>query len=295
MEPARPAVRRVNAVPKPQSNARMRSLWPLARGLLRLVTQGCSQPLLLSQCQDRDGIVSFGVRPRRRGLACAYDARSANATARPDRLPSPSLRASRTLVVVLALVAITAGVVAGVLVAADGHATSGGSNRTSKQAMDPGIPISGSAPDFTLTDQFGRRVSLHAFRGRVAILAFIDPVCTTICPLTTAAMTAAKAMLGPAAARVQLLGVAANPTVTAVKSVRAYSEAHGMMQEWRFLTAPLPRLKEVWGAYGIKAQLVHGQIDHTAALYVIGARGRVGVGTLGSRRCAAAAARTCQS
>jgi cytochrome oxidase Cu insertion factor (SCO1/SenC/PrrC family) len=162
-----------------------------------------------------------------------------------------------------------------VLIAADWHAASGSSDSIASHAVDPGIPISGSAPDFTLTDQFGRRVSLDAFRGRVTILAFIDPVCTTICPLTTAAMTAAKAMLGPAAARVQLLGVAANPTVTAVKSVRAYSEAHAMMQQWRFLTAPLPRLKRVWAAYGIKAQLVHGQVDHTAALYVIDARGRL--------------------
>ncbi|MGH2849820.1 MAG: SCO family protein [Solirubrobacteraceae bacterium] len=145
----------------------------------------------------------------------------------------------------------------------------------SAAAVNPGIPISGRAPDFTLTDQFGSRVSLHALRGKVTILAFIDPVCTTVCPLTTSAMAEAKTMLGPAAARVQLVGVAANPTATAVKWVRAYSEAHGMMQQWRFLTAPLRRLERVWAAYGIKAQLVDGQVDHTAALYVIDARGRL--------------------
>ena len=32
--------------------------------------------------------------------------------------------------------------------------------------LDPGTPVSGPAPDFTLSDQFGRPVSLHSFRGR---------------------------------------------------------------------------------------------------------------------------------
>ena len=198
---------------------------------------------------------------------------------RPSPLDGPfgEPHVMRTRVAVVALLAVAGAILAGVLIGnrhANPAAAGADSTRTANE-LDPGIPVSGRAPDFTLTDQFERRVSLRAFRGRVTILAFIDPVCTTICPLTTAAMTDAKAMLGPAAARVQLLGVAANPTVTTVKSVRAYSEAHGMMHQWRFLTAPLPRLERVWAAYGVKAQLVHGQVDHTAALYVIDAHGRL--------------------
>ncbi|MBV8218980.1 MAG: hypothetical protein JO325_10990, partial [Solirubrobacterales bacterium] len=38
-------------------------------------------------------------------------------------------------------------------------------------ALDPGTPLSGPAPGFTLTDQFGATVSLRSFRGRVVILA----------------------------------------------------------------------------------------------------------------------------
>jgi cytochrome oxidase Cu insertion factor (SCO1/SenC/PrrC family) len=54
-------------------------------------------------------------------------------------------------------------------------------------------------------------VSLRSFRGRVVILAFDDSERTTVCPLTTTAMVDAKAMLGPASSRVQLLGIDANP------------------------------------------------------------------------------------
>ena len=48
--------------------------------------------------------------------------------------------------------------------------------------LDPGTHLSGLAPDFTLTDQFDRPVSLRSFRGRVVILAFNDsdhPSCTS--------------------------------------------------------------------------------------------------------------------
>jgi cytochrome c biogenesis protein CcmG/thiol:disulfide interchange protein DsbE len=141
--------------------------------------------------------------------------------------------------------------------------------------LDPGEAISGPAPDFTLTDQFDRPVSLHSFRGKIVLLAFNDSECTTVCPLTTSAMVDAKQMLGSAASKVALLGIDANPDATAVKDVRAYSEDHGMVHQWSFLTAALPQLKKVWGAYHIGVQIEAGQIDHTPALYVIDTHGRL--------------------
>ena len=141
-------------------------------------------------------------------------------------------------------------------------------------ALDPGTRLSGVAPGFTLTDQFGKRVSLASLHGKVVVLSFNDPQCTTICPLTTTALLHAKELLGPAASRVELLGVGANPEATQVKWVRAYSRAHGLTHKWRFLTGSLPELKRVWRSYGIAAAVVNGEIDHTPATYVIDPRGR---------------------
>jgi cytochrome oxidase Cu insertion factor (SCO1/SenC/PrrC family) len=140
--------------------------------------------------------------------------------------------------------------------------------------LDPGTRLSAVAPRFTLTDQFGKRVSLDSLRGKVVVLSFNDPKCTTICPLTTTALLHAKTLLGPAGSRVDLIGVGANPDATGVKWVRAYSRAHGMMREWRFLTGSLPELKRVWRAYHIEAAVVRGSVDHTPATYVIGPNGR---------------------
>ena len=140
--------------------------------------------------------------------------------------------------------------------------------------LDPGTPLTKPAPNFTLTDEFGRRVSLRSFRGRVVILGFSDSQCTTVCPLTTTAMVDAKRMLGPAGSQVQLLGVNANPVATSIRDVREYSEVHGMLHQWHFLTGSRAQLKRVWQAYHIAAEIQQGQIDHTPALYVIDPAGR---------------------
>jgi cytochrome oxidase Cu insertion factor (SCO1/SenC/PrrC family)/thiol-disulfide isomerase/thioredoxin len=179
----------------------------------------------------------------------------------------------RTLVALLTVLLVI-GVVLGATLTA-GSSQAPGSPLATNPDLDPGTPLSGPAPDFTLTDQFDRPVSLHSYRGKVVLLAFNDSECTTICPLTTAAMVDAKAMLGAAGSRVQLLGIDANPNATAVKDVRAYSEVHGMVHAWEFLTASLPQLKRVWTSYKIQVAIENGQIDHTPALYVITPQGRL--------------------
>jgi cytochrome oxidase Cu insertion factor (SCO1/SenC/PrrC family)/thiol-disulfide isomerase/thioredoxin len=141
--------------------------------------------------------------------------------------------------------------------------------------LDPGTPMSGVAPNFTLSDQFGKTVSLRSFRGKVVILDFNDSECTTICPLTTTAMLDAKAMLGAAGSHVQLLGVDANPRATAIEDVLSYSQVHGMVHQWQFLTGSLAALKRIWKAYGIAAEIQRGQIAHTPALFVIDSEGRL--------------------
>jgi cytochrome oxidase Cu insertion factor (SCO1/SenC/PrrC family)/thiol-disulfide isomerase/thioredoxin/type II secretory pathway pseudopilin PulG len=141
-------------------------------------------------------------------------------------------------------------------------------------SLDPGTSLSRPAPDFTLTDQFGHPVSLRSYRGKVVLLAFNDSECTTICPLTTTAMLDAKAALGAAGDRVQLLGIDANPKATSLEDVLSYSRVHGMPHSWRFLTGSLSQLRRVWRAYGVQAAIQGGEIAHTPALFVIDSRGR---------------------
>jgi cytochrome oxidase Cu insertion factor (SCO1/SenC/PrrC family) len=140
--------------------------------------------------------------------------------------------------------------------------------------LDLGSSLYGEhAPDIKLVNQFGQPMSLSQFRGRVVILAFSDSECTTVCPLTTQSMVLAKDLLGKAGESVQLLGVDANPDATKVSDVMAYSRAHGMVNQWDFLTGSPAQLKAVWKAYNIEVAIEAGQIDHTPALYVINQQG----------------------
>jgi cytochrome oxidase Cu insertion factor (SCO1/SenC/PrrC family) len=141
--------------------------------------------------------------------------------------------------------------------------------------IDTGTNLGGrKAPTFSLQDQFGRTESLAQWRGKVVVLAFVDDQCTTICPLTTQSMALALHMLGPAAARVELIAIDANPLHTSVADVATYLRQHGLSEHWRFLTGSLPALKKVWRDYGIAVAIQKGQIDHTPALYVIDRQGR---------------------
>jgi cytochrome oxidase Cu insertion factor (SCO1/SenC/PrrC family) len=162
--------------------------------------------------------------------------------------------------------------------------TSPGSQSMSGQAraaaqnpdLDPGTTLGKTvAPDIKLVNQFGQQMSLSQFRGKVVILAFVDSECTTICPLTTVSMVQARELLGAAGEQVQLLGVDANPSATSVSDVKAYTQAHSMVNQWDFLTGSLQQLRSVWKAYHIYVQIQAGQIDHTPALYVIDQQGRL--------------------
>ena len=190
----------------------------------------------------------------------------------PDR--THSRRPSTAVWLGLAVAALAVILVAGVELTSSSTGSASGTLANNPD-LDPGTALSGRAPDFTLTDQFGKRMSLRSFRGKVVILAFNDSECTTICPLTTAAMVDAQAMLGSAGSRVQLLGVDANPSATSIADVRAYSELHGMVHRWHFLTGTPSQLKQVWKAYKIEVAIEQGQIDHTPALFVINRHGRL--------------------
>lgn len=176
------------------------------------------------------------------------------------------------------------------LAACGGGAPSGGANSTpyvsrslsaqhraavNNPALDLGGTMGGKpAPGFTLTNQFGQKMSLRQFRGKVVLLAFIDSECTNVCPLTSVSMLQAQELLGAAGSKVALLAVNANPKATSVSDVMAFSRAHGMVNHWDFLTGPPAQLKSVWKKYNIAVEIQRGLIDHTPALLEIDPQGR---------------------
>jgi cytochrome oxidase Cu insertion factor (SCO1/SenC/PrrC family) len=139
--------------------------------------------------------------------------------------------------------------------------------------------LNAPAPDFTLTSQDGRQVSLASLRGKVVLLTFLDPVCTTDCPVIAQEMRAADTMLGAKAANTELVAVVANPTYTSTAFTQAFTRQEGLDQvpNWLYLTGPLSQLQDVWQHYGIEVEnLPAGAMAaHNDLAYVISASGRV--------------------
>lgn len=124
------------------------------------------------------------------------------------------------------------------------------------------------APDFRLTDQYGKPVSIAAQHGRTVILTFVDPHCTTFCPRESIVLNEAIAGL-PAADRPAILAVNVNPPVSATAVLRKEAQRFKWLPQWRWATGPQARLRAVWRDYHIQVIPTKNDIGHTEAAYLI--------------------------
>jgi cytochrome oxidase Cu insertion factor (SCO1/SenC/PrrC family) len=135
------------------------------------------------------------------------------------------------------------------------------------------------ASNFTLTSQDGRQVSLASLRGKVVLLTFLDPVCTSDCPLIAQEMRSADTLLGGKAHSTELVAVVANPTYLSTAYTKAFTDAENLSQvpNWLYLTGSLSQLTAVWHDYGIEVEdLPAGAMAaHNDIAFVISANGTV--------------------
>jgi cytochrome oxidase Cu insertion factor (SCO1/SenC/PrrC family) len=135
------------------------------------------------------------------------------------------------------------------------------------------------APGFTLTDQNGRTVSLAQLRGKVVLMTFLDPVCTTDCPIIAQEFKQAGEMLGAQDSHVELVAVVANPSYRSIAFTRAFDRQEGLatVPNWLYLTGPLSQLGAVWRQYGVTVQnLPAGAMSaHNDLAVVIDASGQI--------------------
>ena len=148
------------------------------------------------------------------------------------------------------------------------------------QAIDgASTPLDGPAPAFALTDQHGRDVTLASLRGKVVLLTFLDPVCTSDCPLEAQEFRQAGQQLGADSGRVELVAIVANPVDYQLGYTQAFDRQERLdgVLNWLFLTGDPAVLAHVWAAYGVTAQIeaAGSMIGHSENAYVIDSRGRL--------------------
>jgi cytochrome oxidase Cu insertion factor (SCO1/SenC/PrrC family) len=132
------------------------------------------------------------------------------------------------------------------------------------------------APDFELTDQGGRPVSLRALRGRPVVVSFLDPVCRDLCPLEARELARVQRDAGPA-----LVAVSVNPWADSSANFAADARAWQLPAAWRWATGPKGTLERVWRDYkvdvAVRKRTLAGvtvrDIAHTQAVYLVDRRG----------------------
>lgn len=141
-------------------------------------------------------------------------------------------------------------------------------------------PDGPAAPDFHLTDQNGRSVSLSQFRGRSVVLSFNDDQCSDVCTLLAEDIVRADQYLGSAGrSRVVFLSVNVNPFFADPKYVKQWTDdnALGGVGNWYFGTGPVATLQSIWKAYGlyVGTDANTQSVTHGAVVEYIGPDGRL--------------------
>jgi cytochrome oxidase Cu insertion factor (SCO1/SenC/PrrC family) len=134
-------------------------------------------------------------------------------------------------------------------------------------------------PAISLVDQHGHQVSLASLRGKAVAITFLDPVCTSDCPVIAQEFREADGVMGAAASRVYLVAVNANPRYISTEYLTAFDRQEGLQStpNWLFLTGSLPQLQHAWRVLGVQVAYspAGAMIDHSEFAYVIDPSGHI--------------------
>lgn len=136
------------------------------------------------------------------------------------------------------------------------------------------------APEFALQGSDGKPLTLNRFRGKLVVLEFGYTSCVDVCPVSLAALTAARVKLGAAAKDVQVIYVTVDPERDTVAHMNKYLAQF----DPAFLgaTGTAAQMEKVRRDYGISAtrkSIGPGKNDyvigHSSYLYFVDRKGQL--------------------
>ena len=148
------------------------------------------------------------------------------------------------------------------------------------------LPKIGPAPEFTLTNQVGKRIALKDLHGKVLAITFIFASCADTCPLLTAKMAGLQDRLGADfGPRVYFVSITVDPERDTPEVLKRYAEAHQANPAgWAFLTGAPAEIREVARRYGVfYKKTPRGDVDHTFLTSLVDPSGTLRVQYMGIR------------
>jgi cytochrome oxidase Cu insertion factor (SCO1/SenC/PrrC family) len=142
-------------------------------------------------------------------------------------------------------------------------------------------PVPGDVrpPEVPLVEQHGRPISFAKLQGKVLLVTYLDPVCTTDCPVIAQEFKAADALLGGEARDVDLVAIDANPLYRSPAYLRAFDHQEHLdhLPNWVYLTGSVGVLRKLWSSFGVEIYVPGGgaMVDHPDGAAVIDRAGRI--------------------
>jgi protein SCO1 len=113
------------------------------------------------------------------------------------------------------------------------------------------LPAGLHAREFTLEDQYGRRVSLRQYHGQVVILTFLSASCGDPCVVLAEQIRGALEEL---AQQVPTLAVSTDPAADGRRRTERFLKRVSLTGRMSYLTGTPAELEPIWRAYGIAAK-----------------------------------------
>ncbi len=112
------------------------------------------------------------------------------------------------------------------------------------------LPTLGQAPQYKLTNQLGQPVSSEQFRGKIQVVTFLFPYCTTYCPLIAAHLVGFEHTLARAGLqnKVAIVAFDVDPVGTGPAQMRAFLKEYGWNprdRHWQYLTGKPREIRHV--------------------------------------------------
>jgi protein SCO1/2 len=151
-------------------------------------------------------------------------------------------------------------------------------------ARGESLPKIKPAPEFTLTNQEGKRLALKDLRSKVLAITFIFASCADTCPLLTAKMADIQNRLGSDfGSQVYFVSITVDPERDTPQVLKRYAEAYKANPSgWAFLTGTPSEIRDVTKRYGIFAKKTsRGDVDHTFLTSLVDQNGTLRVQYMG--------------
>jgi protein SCO1/2 len=141
------------------------------------------------------------------------------------------------------------------------------------------VPVGTAMPDFELTDQDGKPVSLSALKGKVVAVTFIYSRCPLpdYCPRMVENFKTVRARFADRMDRdLVFLTISFDPRYDTPEVLTKYAASQrAVWPGWHFLTGDPAKIERVCNAFGIQYWAEEGLITHSLQTAIIDREGRL--------------------